>query len=99
MGVVGVSGGRRVVRRGVGAAMAVAVSAGVWAGSAVPAAAFEPITGAELKPGALLVNVAERRNFDDSAMEVASAFVPRVGPLTVTMATRNLVRLVETLGG
>ncbi|MFC7432150.1 MULTISPECIES: tetrahydrofolate dehydrogenase/cyclohydrolase catalytic domain-containing protein [unclassified Agrococcus] len=66
--------------------------------SAVPAAAFEPITGAELKPGALLVNVAERRNFDESAMEVASAFVPRVGPLTVTMATRNLVRLVETLG-
>ncbi|QCR20172.1 bifunctional methylenetetrahydrofolate dehydrogenase/methenyltetrahydrofolate cyclohydrolase [Agrococcus sp. SGAir0287] len=66
--------------------------------SAVPAPAFEPITGAELKPGALLVNVAERRNFDDSALEVASAFVPRVGPLTVTMATRNLVRLVETLG-
>lgn len=66
--------------------------------SAVPAAAFEPIMGAELKPGALLVNVAERRNFDESAMEVASAFVPRVGPLTVTMATRNLVRLVETLG-
>ncbi|GAA2175361.1 bifunctional methylenetetrahydrofolate dehydrogenase/methenyltetrahydrofolate cyclohydrolase [Agrococcus versicolor] len=65
--------------------------------SAVPSASFEPITGAELKPGALLVDVAERRNFDDSALEVASAFVPRVGPLTVTMATRNLVRLVETL--
>lgn len=66
--------------------------------SAVPAAAFEPVMGSELKPGALLVNVAERRNFDDSALEVASAFVPRVGPLTVTMATRNLVRLVQTLG-
>lgn len=63
--------------------------------SAVPAAGFAPIRGDELKPGALLVNVAERRNFDESAMAVASAFVPRVGPLTVTMATRNLVRLAE----
>jgi 5,10-methylene-tetrahydrofolate dehydrogenase/methenyl tetrahydrofolate cyclohydrolase len=61
--------------------------------SAVPSASFEPIRGDEIRAGAICVNVAERANFDDSVLERAGVFVPRVGPLTIAMATRNLARL------
>ncbi|MDE3130458.1 MAG: bifunctional methylenetetrahydrofolate dehydrogenase/methenyltetrahydrofolate cyclohydrolase [Acidobacteriota bacterium] len=59
----------------------------------VPSREFELVTAAELKHGVICVNFSEFRNFDDSVLEVASAFVPRVGPMTVAMAARNLVRL------
>jgi methylenetetrahydrofolate dehydrogenase (NADP+)/methenyltetrahydrofolate cyclohydrolase len=59
----------------------------------VPSREFQLVTGAEIKPGAICVNFSQFRNFDDSVLDVASAFVPRVGPMTVAMATRNLVRL------
>jgi 5,10-methylene-tetrahydrofolate dehydrogenase/methenyl tetrahydrofolate cyclohydrolase len=59
----------------------------------VPSRDFPLVTGDEIKPGAICVNFSEFRNFDDSVLDVASAFVPRVGPMTVAMATRNLVRL------
>ncbi|MFX4273685.1 bifunctional methylenetetrahydrofolate dehydrogenase/methenyltetrahydrofolate cyclohydrolase [Propionibacteriaceae bacterium Y1685] len=62
--------------------------------SAVPAKSFERIRGDEVKSGAVCVDVAEYTNFDDSVRERASVFVPRVGPLTIAMATRNLVRLM-----
>lgn len=63
--------------------------------SAVPSADFELIGGDEIRAGAICVNVAEHANFDESIMERASVFVPRVGPLTIAMATRNLTRLVR----
>lgn len=59
----------------------------------VPSRDFPLVTAAEIKAGAICVNFSEFRNFDESVLEVASAFVPRVGPMTVAMATRNLVRL------
>jgi methylenetetrahydrofolate dehydrogenase (NADP+)/methenyltetrahydrofolate cyclohydrolase len=59
----------------------------------VPSREFSLVTAEEIKPGAICVNFSQFRNFDDSVLEVASAFVPRVGPMTVAMATRNLVRL------
>ena len=59
----------------------------------VPSREFALVTAEEIKPGAICVNFSQLRNFDDSVLEVASAFVPRVGPMTVTMAMRNLVRL------
>ena len=59
----------------------------------VPAADFERVRGDEIREGAICVNVAEIPNFDDSILERASAFVPRVGPLTNQMAMRNLARL------
>jgi 5,10-methylene-tetrahydrofolate dehydrogenase/methenyl tetrahydrofolate cyclohydrolase len=59
----------------------------------VPSREFPLVTADEIKPGAICVNFSQFRNFDDSVLEVASAFVPRVGPMTVAMATRNLVRL------
>lgn len=63
--------------------------------SAVPSADFDAIRGDEIKAGAICVNVAEHANFQDSVLEKASVFVPRVGPLTIAMATRNLTRLVR----
>lgn len=59
----------------------------------VPAADFELVRGEEIRPGAICVNFSERENFDSSVLDVASVFVPRVGPLTVAMAMRNLARL------
>jgi methylenetetrahydrofolate dehydrogenase (NADP+)/methenyltetrahydrofolate cyclohydrolase len=59
----------------------------------VPSREFALVRADEIKPGAICVNFSEFRNFDESVLEVASAFVPRVGPMTVAMATRNLVRL------
>jgi methylenetetrahydrofolate dehydrogenase (NADP+)/methenyltetrahydrofolate cyclohydrolase len=59
----------------------------------VPSRDFPLVTAEEIKPGAICLNFSEFRNFDDSVLEVASAFIPRVGPMTVAMATRNLVRL------
>ncbi len=59
----------------------------------VPSPEFPLVTADEIKPGAICVNFSQFRNFDDSVLGVASAFVPRVGPMTVAMATRNLLRL------
>lgn len=63
----------------------------------VPSRSFELVRGDEIREGAICVNVAEVENFDDSIMERASVYVPRVGPLTIAMAMRNLVRLSGAL--
>ncbi|MGH1550657.1 bifunctional methylenetetrahydrofolate dehydrogenase/methenyltetrahydrofolate cyclohydrolase [Leifsonia poae] len=63
--------------------------------SAVPSRSFELIRGDEIREGAICVDVAEFTNFDPSVRERASVFVPRVGPLTIAMAARNLVRLTS----
>ncbi|MDN5727006.1 MAG: bifunctional methylenetetrahydrofolate dehydrogenase/methenyltetrahydrofolate cyclohydrolase [Propionibacteriales bacterium] len=62
--------------------------------SAVPSKTFELVRGDEIRLGAVCVDVAEYTNFDESVRDRASVFVPRVGPLTIAMATRNLVRLM-----
>lgn len=59
----------------------------------VPSRAFPLVTADEIADGAICVNFSQFRNFDESVMAKASAFIPRVGPMTVTMAMRNLVRL------
>lgn len=59
----------------------------------VPSRDFPLVRAEEIKDGAICVNFSSYRNFDESIMGTASAFVPRVGPMTVTMATRNLLRL------
>lgn len=61
--------------------------------SAVPSRDFEPIRGEEIQRGAICVDVAEFTNFDPSVRERASVFIPRVGPMTIAMAGRNLTRL------
>lgn len=62
--------------------------------SAVPSRDFDRIRGDEIREGAICVDVAEFTNFDPSVRERASVFVPRVGPLTIAMAARNLTRLI-----
>ncbi|GAB3578941.1 bifunctional methylenetetrahydrofolate dehydrogenase/methenyltetrahydrofolate cyclohydrolase [Leifsonia lichenia] len=66
--------------------------------SAVPSRDFELIRGDEIREGAICVDVAEFTNFAESAKERAGVFVPRVGPLTVAMAARNLIRLAHITG-
>ncbi len=65
----------------------------------VPSRAFPLVRGDEIKPGAVCLNFSTFRNFDDSVLEVARVFVPRVGPMTVTMALRNTVRLYRHIHG
>ncbi|HEU0256872.1 MAG TPA: bifunctional methylenetetrahydrofolate dehydrogenase/methenyltetrahydrofolate cyclohydrolase [Microbacteriaceae bacterium] len=61
--------------------------------SAVPSQEFDLIRGDEIRAGAICVDVAEYTNFDKSVLDRAGVFVPRVGPLTIAMAMRNLTRL------
>jgi methylenetetrahydrofolate dehydrogenase (NADP+) / methenyltetrahydrofolate cyclohydrolase len=59
----------------------------------VPSRAFELVKADEIREGAICVNFSTFKNFADDVPERAGTFVPRVGPLTVTMALRNTVRL------
>jgi methylenetetrahydrofolate dehydrogenase (NADP+)/methenyltetrahydrofolate cyclohydrolase len=59
----------------------------------VPSHAFPLVRAAELKPGAICLNFATLKNFDPDVLQAASVFIPRVGPMTVTMALRNTLRL------
>jgi 5,10-methylene-tetrahydrofolate dehydrogenase/methenyl tetrahydrofolate cyclohydrolase len=59
----------------------------------VPSRAFPRVAGDEIREGAICLNFSTFANFNHDAIEKASVFVPRVGPMTVTMALRNTVRL------
>lgn len=59
----------------------------------VPSRAFPLVRADEIKPGAICLNFSTLRNFADDIRDKASTFVPRVGPMTVTMALRNTLRL------
>lgn len=59
----------------------------------VPSRAFPLVEGSEIKAGATCINFSTLKNFDDSIMDKAATFIPRVGPMTVTMALRNTLRL------
>jgi methylenetetrahydrofolate dehydrogenase (NADP+)/methenyltetrahydrofolate cyclohydrolase len=59
----------------------------------VPSKQFELVRGSELRQGALCINFSTYKNFADDIQGKAGAFVPRVGPMTVTMVIRNALRL------
>ncbi len=59
----------------------------------VPSRDFAKVSPSEIRPGALCLNFSTISNFEKSIVEKASVFVPRVGPMTVTMALRNTLRL------
>lgn len=61
----------------------------------VPNRTFERIAARELKPEAVCVNFSTFANFENDVKDVAKVFVPRVGPMTVTMALRNTLRLYQ----
>ncbi|MFO0551280.1 MAG: bifunctional methylenetetrahydrofolate dehydrogenase/methenyltetrahydrofolate cyclohydrolase [Polyangiaceae bacterium] len=62
----------------------------------VPSREFPLVQAHEIKAGAVLLNFSTLKNFDESAIEKAAVFVPRVGPMTVMMALRNTLRLYES---
>ena len=59
----------------------------------MPSKAFPPVDADELAPGTIGLNFSTIRNFTDAAREAVDVFVPRVGPMTVTMVLRNATRL------
>jgi methylenetetrahydrofolate dehydrogenase (NADP+)/methenyltetrahydrofolate cyclohydrolase len=59
----------------------------------VPSHAFPVVHARELKPGTVCLNFSTVKNFDADVQDAASVFIPRVGPMTVTMALRNTLRL------
>jgi len=61
----------------------------------VPSPNFELIRAAEIREGSVCINVSTYRNFDPDIEGKAAAFAPRVGPMTVTMAIRNALRLYQ----
>jgi methylenetetrahydrofolate dehydrogenase (NADP+)/methenyltetrahydrofolate cyclohydrolase len=61
----------------------------------VPSRAFEKIRGEEIKENATCLNFSFVQNFEESAKERAGIFIPRVGPMTIAMCLRNVVRLYE----
>lgn len=61
----------------------------------VPSRQFPLVRASELREGVVCVNFSTLKNFADDIEEKASVFIPRVGPMTVTMALRNTLRLYE----
>lgn len=59
----------------------------------VPSPLFPPIEAGEIGQDVVCLNFSTIRNFTDEARDAAGVFVPRVGPMTVTMVLRNAVRL------
>jgi 5,10-methylene-tetrahydrofolate dehydrogenase/methenyl tetrahydrofolate cyclohydrolase len=59
----------------------------------VPTRAFERISAAEVRDGAICLNFSTLANFRDDIREKDVTFIPRVGPMTITMALRNALRL------
>ncbi len=65
----------------------------------VPSPNFQLVRAAEIREGAVCINVSTFRNFDPDIEGKAGAFAPRVGPMTVTMAIRNALRLYKNVRG
>jgi methylenetetrahydrofolate dehydrogenase (NADP+)/methenyltetrahydrofolate cyclohydrolase len=65
----------------------------------VPSRAFPLVRADEIRAGAVCANFSTLKNFDDGVLEKASVFVPRVGPMTVTMALRNTLRMYRNARG
>jgi methylenetetrahydrofolate dehydrogenase (NADP+)/methenyltetrahydrofolate cyclohydrolase len=61
----------------------------------VPSPSFELIRASEIREGSVCINVSTYKNFDPDIEGKAGAFAPRVGPMTVTMALRNALRLYQ----
>jgi methylenetetrahydrofolate dehydrogenase (NADP+) / methenyltetrahydrofolate cyclohydrolase len=59
----------------------------------VPSNNFELIRAEEIREETICVNFSTVKNFEKDAIEKAKFFIPRVGPMTVTMALRNTLRL------
>ncbi len=61
----------------------------------VPSRAFPLVDADELAAGTIGLNFSTLRNFTDAARDAVDVYVPRVGPMTVTMVLRNATRLYQ----
>jgi methylenetetrahydrofolate dehydrogenase (NADP+)/methenyltetrahydrofolate cyclohydrolase len=61
----------------------------------VPHRDFKLIQPQEIRQGAICINFSTLKNFQDDITDRASVFIPSVGPMTITMALRNTLRLYE----
>ncbi len=61
----------------------------------VPNKTFDLIKAEEIKDNCVYVNFSSFKNYDESIKEKCSIFIPRVGPVTVAMCLRNVLRLNE----
>lgn len=59
----------------------------------VPSRQFPLIDADELAPGTICLNFSTRKNFTPAAEARADLFIPRVGPVTIAMCMRNVLRL------
>jgi methylenetetrahydrofolate dehydrogenase (NADP+)/methenyltetrahydrofolate cyclohydrolase len=59
----------------------------------VPSREFPLVSAKELKKGVVCINFSTFKNFSDDVQQFAKIFIPRVGPMTVTMVLRNTLRL------
>lgn len=64
----------------------------------VPDQAFRRIHRHEISPGCMCLNFASVRNFSEDVIGHCAVYVPRVGPMTVTMVIRNALRLAINRG-
>lgn len=63
----------------------------------VPSRTFPLVRAAEIREGSLCINFSTLKNYDEDVLGKAGVFVPRVGPMTVTMAIRNSLRLYKNM--
>lgn len=61
----------------------------------VPSKKFEMIRPSEIQEGIVGLNFSTIQNFEKATLDKLSTFIPRVGPLTVTMCLRNSLRLYK----
>jgi 5,10-methylene-tetrahydrofolate dehydrogenase/methenyl tetrahydrofolate cyclohydrolase len=59
----------------------------------VPSSDFTPVTLDEISPEACCLNFSSVKNFADDIPDNVRIFIPRVGPVTVAMCLRNVLRL------
>jgi methylenetetrahydrofolate dehydrogenase (NADP+)/methenyltetrahydrofolate cyclohydrolase len=59
----------------------------------VPSPTFARVRAAEVRADAICINFSTLKNFEEDVVGRVAAFIPRVGPMTVTMALRNTLRL------
>lgn len=62
----------------------------------VPSKEFPLVSADEISAEACCINFSTIKNFAKDATEKARVFIPRVGPMTVTMALRNTARLCRS---
>lgn len=59
----------------------------------VPGHSFDKIQGSEIRQGAICLNFSSTSNFADDINTCTDMYIPKIGPMTVAMCMRNLIRL------